>query len=201
MPWAWIKAVNEIIVSEPWEPPNGQQLPIQLLPWLWLSDQMSVIKDAQALRSLGITHVLSTNAMPPHGLNFIRDRLRQAGIKHHHVDGLDEMRYDMIGNHWDECWQILQDVRKSGGKIVVHCFAGTNRSGVIACAAVMLSERRPVLDTVKSTKNKRGMLLTNLSFQRQLCQLAAREGLLGPKPDGYTDDPIESSFQDCFFKD
>lgn len=55
----------------------------------------------------------------------------------------------------------------------------------------MLSERRPLLEVFKSAKEKRGMVLTNLSFQRQLCKLAAREGFLGAKPEGYTDGPIE----------
>lgn len=43
-------------------------------------------------------------------------------------------------------------------------------------------------------KAKRGTVLTNLSFQKQLCLLAAKEGLLGDKPDGYTnEEPVQEN--------
>jgi len=201
MPWAWIKAVNDIVTQEPWDPPEGR-LPVQLLPWLWLSDHMHV-QQANTLMELGITHVLSTNAMFNHELNHLRDRLQRVGIQHDYVKGRDEERYDMIGLHWEKCREILLAVKEAGGRIVVHCVAGTNRSGLIACAAVMHSERLPVLDVVQLAKAKRGMILTNLSFQRQLCELAAREELLGDRPEGYTDDPVADippppSFRDAF---
>ena len=196
VPWAWIKALHEIVLDEPWEDPvRGQKLPVQLLPWLWLSDQASVEHNMSYLHCLGITHVLSTNAMETHELEHIRSETERFGMQHYAVDGHDEDGYNnkggynMIENHWGECRAFLQEVQESGGKVVIHCVAGKNRSGLIACAAIMVFERLLVLDVVKLAKKKRFTLLTNRSFQRQLCLLAAREGLLGPKPVGFTDDP------------
>jgi protein-tyrosine phosphatase len=198
IPWAWVRAVQDILEEEPWAPKNNT-LPVQLLPWLWLSDQHNTRKITK-MSEMGITHVLTTNAMSKSQLESIRGKLNRAGLQHYAVRGHDEEGYDMIGNHWEDCLAILRSVRESSQakkkkesreQIVVHCAAGSNRSGLIACAAVMVRERRPVLEVVRDVKNLRGMLLTNESFQRQLCQLAAREGLLGAKPEGYSDEPLE----------
>ena len=196
IPWAWIKALNEIVLDEPWEDPvHSQKLPVQLLPWLWLSDQASVELSMSGLHRLGITHVLSTNAMETHELEHMKSETERFGMQHYVVNDHDEDGYNneggynMIENHWDKCRSFLQEVQESGGKVVIHYSGGINRSGLIACAALMVFEQRCVLDVVKFAKKKRFTLLTNRSFQRQLCILAAREGLLGSKPDGFTDDP------------
>ena len=68
-------------------------------------------------------------------------------------------------------------------RVLVHCVAGINRSGLIACAAQMVLERQPLLEVVRYCIKQRGSVLWNRSFQRQLCQLCQLtqgEGLLGP---------------------
>lgn len=55
----------------------------------------------------------------------------------------------------------------------------------------MVLDRRDVLDVVEDCVKRRGTVLWNKSFQRQLCALAAREGLLGEKPEGYSDEPLD----------
>ena len=71
---------------------------------------------------------------------------------------------------------------------MVHCVAGINRSGLVACAAHMVMEKVNVVPAVIAVRDQRGPLLWNHAFQEQLVQLAATEGLLGSKPDGFTDD-------------
>ena len=190
--WPWIKALNVIVQNEPYEPVFGQELPVQVSPWLWISDEASIDEKMSSFPNLGITHVLLTNVMEPGEVEYFRSELEHFGINHHYVGGHDEEGYDMIENHWDECRNFLQHVYDSEGKVVVHCVGGRNRSGLIACAALMVFERITVLDVVKLVKRKRFTLLTNLSFQWQLCLLAAREGLLGPKPEGFSEDPPPS---------
>ena len=73
--------------------------------------------------------------------------------------------------------------------------------GLVAAAAMLLLnndddnsgdeqnfQRRDLLSVVKDLKGKRRMVLTNLSFQRQLCDLAAHHERLGDIPVGYTDE-------------
>jgi hypothetical protein len=50
------------------------------------------------------------------------------------------------------------------------------------------------LDVVRLLKQKRGLVLSNYSFQKELCVLAAREGKLGDKPSGFTDEPLPDDF-------
>lgn len=186
-PWAWIKAVNDIIVDGPWDPQNGS-LPVELAEWLWLSDQRSV-ENTGALQRLGITHVLSTNFM----LRYEKERLKRilgSDFEHCVVEGVDDPDYDMIGKHWDSCRRFLAQAKEAGGRVVIHCSSGTNRSAAICAAAMLCLQEDNLLPVVRKLKRQRGMVLTNISFQRQLCLLAAKEGKLGRIPRGYPNRPI-----------
>lgn len=98
----------------------------------------------------------------------------------------------MIEKHGDECFEFLNSVReKEGCKVVIHCRAGINRSGLVTCAALMMYERKCVLDVVRYLIERRGMVLSKQSFQKELCVLAFKWGLLGDKSVGYSDEPIE----------
>jgi protein-tyrosine phosphatase len=171
------------------------QLPLEILPWLYISD-LSNLRDTKRLVEMGITHVLSVNAMQPTRLADLSDRLRTEQIVHQHVPGRDEYGYDMIEQHWATCFQFLESVfvqykanNARQKKVVVHCLAGINRSGLIVAAAHMVLTRTPVLEVVRNLVHQRGSVLWNRSFQRQLCVLAAREGLMGEHPVGYSNDP------------
>jgi predicted protein tyrosine phosphatase len=194
VPWAWFKKMQHIVESPPANAAPAQ-LPLEILPWLYISD-LSNLRDTKRLVEMGITHVLSVNAMQPTRLADLSDRLRTEQIVHQHVPGRDEYGYDMIEQHWATCFQFLESVfvqykanNASQKKVVVHCLAGINRSGLIVAAAHMVLTRTPVLEVVRNLVHQRGSVLWNRSFQMQLCVLAAREGLLGEHPVGYSNDP------------
>lgn len=182
-PWAWINAVNDILSTGPFE---ESDLPAQVLPWLFISD-LGGLCNKMKLMELGVTHVLTTNKMYSNEeLEKLKKSLARVGVNHLAVSGEDYPGYDLIGNHWDECRAFLERTRNDKGKkVVVHCAAGQNRSGLIVAAALVVIERMLLLDAVNLLKEKRGIVLTNRSFQQQLCILAEREGLLGDKPEGY----------------
>jgi protein-tyrosine phosphatase len=196
VPWAWFKKMQHIVEAPPTADVAAQvRLPLEILPWLYISD-VSSLRDTKRLVEMGITHVLSVNAMHSTQLAHLSDQLRTKQIVHQYVPGLDEYGYDMIGQHWAECHQFLESVfiqykakNVSPKKVVVHCMAGINRSGLIVAAAHMVFTRSPVLEVVRNLVHQRGEVLWNRSFQMQLCVLAAREGLLGERPVGYSNDP------------
>lgn len=192
-PWAWIKAVNDVLMNGPFEEP---ELPVEVLPWLLLSG-LPELHDKQRLMELGVTHVLTTNKMYSiHEVEKLKSSLHKCGIQHFAVEGLDHPNYDMLF-HWDASRAFLQQVREDEkNKVVVHCAAGQNRSGLIVGAALIEMERMKLMDVVKLLKAKRRIVLINRSFQKQLCLLAAKEGLLGDKPAGYTDDAITNDKTD-----
>lgn len=187
LPWAWIKRVRDL-VSDP--TPPIKPTPVEILPWLYLSDERSV-RDTSKLVRLGISHVLTVNSMSFRFVSELRENLMCRGITHMYSPGQDYEGYVMIGNHWEECRLFLEHVRESGGIAVVHCSAGINRSAVIVAAAHMVLEQIPVLQAVEHCVEQRGCVLWNRSFQKQLCILAKQENLLGAKPEGYCGDPIE----------
>mmetsp|Transcript_3478 Transcript_3478/g.6924 ORF Transcript_3478/g.6924 Transcript_3478/m.6924 type:complete len:211 (+) Transcript_3478:619-1251(+) len=188
IPWAWVKQVRVLVDQSIQIKP----VPSEISPWLYLSDERNVL-DCAKLRQFGITHVLTVMTMPLAKLEEFRRVFHGAGINHYYCDGEDDEDYDMIGRHWGECYTFLQHVHDSGGKVVVHCSAGINRSGLIASAAKMILERRPLLQVVEHMIQQRGCVLWNRSFQMQLCMLAAHHDLLGAKPPNQTDDPIEQA--------
>mmetsp|Transcript_13333 Transcript_13333/g.20963 ORF Transcript_13333/g.20963 Transcript_13333/m.20963 type:complete len:267 (-) Transcript_13333:267-1067(-) len=199
-PWPWIKCVRDI--TDPLKRNHGNdlnstmvneanvELPVELLPWLLLSDRKSAM-DVRKLKRHHVTHMLSVHAVAPREEERFRELLQGTGIVHKRVHCDDTEGYDMIGKHWETCLGFLKGVREqSGGRVVIHCVAGINRSGLVACAAHMVLERQPLLVVVRQCVVRRGVALWNRSFQRQLCDLAQKEGLLGPVPEGYDDEPL-----------
>lgn len=88
----------------------------------------------------------------------------------------------MLERHHEEASAFVRRAKAEGGRVLIHCQAGINRSGVLACAELMLHDQLPVLEAVTRLKRARGTVLTNHSFQEQLVHLARRHRLLGPKP-------------------
>jgi Dual specificity phosphatase, catalytic domain len=158
-----------------------QQFPIQIDEHLYLSNACGV-SDLQQLKSLGISHVLNV-AGPPAAWRSSKAYF-EVGIAYKIVDAVDEPSYPMLENHLSECLEFIALARSQPhGKCVVHCQAGSNRSGVIVATAYMLHRRSNVLETILHCRKCRGNgFLTNPGFQGQLVALARREKLLGPAP-------------------
>jgi hypothetical protein len=180
-------AFNAIINELP--PENIPDPPVAMLPWLYLAPLHCVRNNAERLcQEFGITHVLSTNRMPPQVLESLYWELRSNEIEHHYIPADDQLTYDMMA-HWDECKNFLQDCRiyqgeecdegRRTGKALVHCAAGMNRSGTIVAAAMMHFGEMDLLQVARELKAKRGYALSNSSFVRQLINFALKEGHLG----------------------
>ncbi|CAB9497312.1 specificity protein phosphatase 26 [Seminavis robusta] len=161
-----------------------QQVPVQISESVYISNA-SGVSDVDKLHKLGITHVLnvagSMAAWSP------QEEYEKKGIHYKMVDAIDEPTYDMLDLHLEECLEFMRGAQNNNSKnearIVVHCYAGCNRSGVIVAAEHMLRTRTNVLETVLHCRTCRGnAFLTNNGFQGQLVALARREGLLGPAP-------------------
>mmetsp|Transcript_6260 Transcript_6260/g.9093 ORF Transcript_6260/g.9093 Transcript_6260/m.9093 type:complete len:215 (+) Transcript_6260:309-953(+) len=190
IPWAWVKYVRNMILDHNGRCPSS--MPVKILDWLYLSNLGNVMDAERIKREIGITHVVTTNAMSSDCKKQLKTNVQNAGINNHlFVPGEDEEGYDMIGNHWGKCHSFLKDAKESGGRVVVHCVAGINRSALVVCAACMILEQIPVIDAVRYCIDKRGTILTNESFQKQLCILAKQNGLLGDYPESYSDSPVK----------
>ncbi|GMI05783.1 hypothetical protein TrRE_jg10107 [Triparma retinervis] len=123
--------------------------------------------------------------MSPHATNADVD-YKGSSIAMTHDPAEDEEEYPMLPLHWERFNSFIEDALKvdPNAKILVHCHAGLNRSGVLAAAHLMTNEKIPVIDAVKRLRRVRGNLaLCNEGFQRQLIELAHSKELLGESPD------------------
>lgn len=156
--------------------------PIQICDYLFLSNASGVINIAR-LRELGITHVLNVGG--PSAAYLPEEAYTEAGINYRlEPDALDEPDYPMLDKHLQDSQDFIGLARSQQyppGKCVVHCQAGSNRSGVIVAATFMLASEMNVLETISHCRKKRGnAFLTNPGFAAQLVALARQERRLGP---------------------
>ena len=156
-------------------------MPVEIMPSLFLSDARRA-HDVSRLKSLGITHVVNVAGKSAEGP---AEEYCAAGINVLNVDADDEEGYPMLEKHLSEVHAFVNETRTGtySGRVVVHCVAGINRSGVILAAILMLDKKLSVLEAVAHCRLARGnCFLWNGSFQTQLVALARSEGLLGPAP-------------------
>ena len=172
----WLAAVRELCGSQLL---RSADLPCEIAPQLLLSSKVEA-SDLGLLQVFGVTHVL--NAAGSMGRSNLD--LEAAGIQYLELHGEDEEDYPMLKNHFEQASAFMRAAAAAGGRCLVHCVAGINRSGVLVAAQLMVSERLSVLEAVARCQRARGRILWNESFQEQLVVLAEQEGLLGCRPDG-----------------
>ena len=168
----------EAIVSEP----SGADLApmAEIIPGSLYLSGMAAATSAERLAEYDITHVLNCTGEPlDYPLN----------LQVHTVEGaMDTNGYPMLGLHFDHSKQFIQEGIASGGRVLVHCRHGKNRSAVIVTAYIIAVERVPLLAAVERVFAARPIVLSNQSFRRDLVRLAKEEQLLTktaiePEPD------------------
>ena len=93
------------------------------------------------------------------------------------ITGEDDDYYDMM-QHFDEAHSFIEDARKNGGKVFIHCIMGINRSGLITTAHYMIANHIGPIAAARAVKKKRKIVLTNDGFQKQLIAFALERNLL-----------------------
>jgi hypothetical protein len=184
---------------------DRSQGPAELSQHLFLGDIIDA-NDPPTLLRLGITEVVNCaesmpislargdapqmgsgadNAAPPETALQLYARLN---IGLHSFDADDDSSYALLDIHLADAYTFIDAAIDRGGKVLVHCFAGQNRSAAICCAYLTLKQRRPLVSVVAEVFEKRkaaakGLhILTNDHFQRELVLMASSNGLLGKLP-------------------
>lgn len=154
-------------------------LPVEILPHLFLGDALCA-RDVAKLKNIGVTHVLNAAGKTSQGpLQLYAEN----GIAYESFGASDHSTYKMLPLHLDAARAFFAAANASGGKCLVHCAQGLNRSGVLSAAEYMLHNRTDVLSAVTHCRLMRGnQCVSNKGFQAQLIDLARRENLLGQKP-------------------
>jgi hypothetical protein len=158
---------------------NHAKAPLPILDHLLIGSQQSVW-NVEKLLQMGVTHVL--NMAGPSCVVPLNE-YQKNDISYKVIEAEDQEDYPLLELHWNEASAFIRHSKEGGGRCVVHCGAGLNRSGLVVAAEMMLGQKMPVLQVVRALRKVRGnWALMNESFQEQLVALARKSSLLGPAP-------------------
>lgn len=135
----------------------------EVLPYLYLGSA----KDAHDLEGLNehkITHILNC-------ADDVAD-VFPGQFQYKRLEVKDFGEDEGISRVFQDACTYIDDIRRSNGKcrVLVHCFAGQNRSVTITIAALMLMNKENLLDTYKYVRSKRPRACPFLDNRVQLLE-------------------------------
>lgn len=128
--------------------------------WLYLGS-LDASQNADALYDLRITDVFSAIDEPEDDI---------AGIQYTWVDLIDAPDQD-LSDAIDFVIPYLNEIRDSGGKVLVHCYAGISRSAALVIAYLILEYGFDYDSALRFVRSKRPEVNPNHGFERQLRML------------------------------
>ncbi|KAF5179779.1 Dual specificity phosphatase [Thalictrum thalictroides] len=137
---------------------KDDNVPSQIEEGLFLGS-LAAACDKDTLKSLNITHILTVaqSLKPAYPNDFICKKIEVA----------DRPESD-IAQHFDECFHFIDEAKKMGGAVLVHCFAGKSRSVTIIVAYLMRKCRMTLSQALVHVKSKRPQVVPNAGFLLQL---------------------------------
>ncbi|KAJ9586322.1 hypothetical protein L9F63_020030, partial [Diploptera punctata] len=133
-----------------------------VLPFLYLGNQHDAA-DLNTLRSLGVTRVLNVTSHLP-GYH------EACGITYKQLPASDS-GHQNLKQYFEEAFDFIEEARKTGASVLVHCQAGVSRSATIAIAYIMKHKLLTMVEAYKFVKNARPIISPNLNFMGQLLEL------------------------------
>lgn len=137
---------------------RDDSVPCQIEEGLYLGS-VGGANNKSALKSLNVTHILTvaSSLAPAHPNDFI----------YKIIDILD--REDVnIAQYFDECFNFIDEAKRTGGGVLVHCFVGRSRSVTIVVAYLMKKHNMSVSEALDLVRSKRPMASPNSGFMLQL---------------------------------
>ncbi|XP_030465931.1 dual specificity protein phosphatase 1-like [Syzygium oleosum] len=110
------------------------------------------------LKSLNVTHILTVANLAP---AFPKDFVYKV------VDVMDSENTH-IGQHFEECINFIDEARRQGGSILVHCFMGISRSVTVVAAYLMKRRGMRLSQALEHVKTRRPQAAPNTGFIVQL---------------------------------
>lgn len=148
--------------------------PFEILPHLYLGNRHHAY-DAELLHELGVTHILNC-AEGDENVN-TNEEFYKGSMVYKGIEAKDRQNYDMT-QHVTEAIKFINSAKSSGGKALVHCVQGINRSGFIVLAYCMIENDWKFLKAFEHVAHIRVTVLLNKGFQKQIVQFARENALL-----------------------
>ncbi|KAG0479761.1 hypothetical protein HPP92_010619 [Vanilla planifolia] len=133
-------------------------VPCQIEDGLFLGS-VGVARNNDGLKRLNITHVLivAKSLEPAFPNDFVYKK----------IEVLDTADTN-IKEHFDECFDFIEESRQKGGGVLVHCFAGRSRSVTVIIAYLMKKYQMSLSQAFAHVKSKRPQMTPNSGFMVQL---------------------------------
>ncbi|MQM19267.1 hypothetical protein Taro_052267 [Colocasia esculenta] len=112
-----------------------------------------------ALKALNVTHILivAKSLEPAYPNDFIYKK----------IEVLDSPDVN-LEQHFDECIEFIDEAKRMGGGVLVHCFAGRSRSVTIVVAYLMKQHNMSLSQALTLIRSKRPHVAPNQGFLEQL---------------------------------
>ncbi|GAB4843458.1 hypothetical protein Ancab_013420 [Ancistrocladus abbreviatus] len=136
---------------------RDDKVPCQIEEGLFLGS-LGAANNKQLLKSLNITHILTVARMisPAYPLDF----------EYKIIDVPDQEDTD-LAKHFDECFDFIDEAKRAGGGVLVHCFVGKSQSVTIVVAYLM-KRGMTLNEALEHVRCKRPQASPNPGFMRQL---------------------------------
>ncbi|KAK7089864.1 hypothetical protein V1264_024922 [Littorina saxatilis] len=132
--------------------------PVEILPHLYLGS-VTHSSNRELLHRLGVTALANVSTSCP---NHFR-----AHFRYLHIPVNDTVNED-LSRWFHTAHSFIDEVRSSGGKVLVHCRAGRSRSATVCIAYLMKTLHLSLEDAFEYVRARRHVVDPNLSFMQQL---------------------------------
>ncbi|KAI1236204.1 hypothetical protein IHE44_0001481 [Lamprotornis superbus] len=142
------------------KPAYDQGGPVEILPFLYLGSAYHASK-CEFLANLHITALLNVSRKSSESF---KDQYCYKWIP------VEDSHTADISSHFQEAIDFIDYVRRTGGKILVHCEAGISRSPTICMAYLMKTKKLRLDEAFDYVKQRRSLISPNFGFMGQLLQ-------------------------------
>ncbi|XP_027024531.1 dual specificity protein phosphatase 5 [Tachysurus fulvidraco] len=163
-----------------------QDGPVELLPFLYLGSAHHARRH-DCLSELRITALLNVSR---------RDWQCAGGPQRYKRIAVEDSHTADIGSHFQEAIDFIDEVKREGGKVLVHCEAGISRSPTICMAYLMKTQRLRLEEAFDAVRQRRAVISPNFSFMGQLLQF--ENEVLASVPDSNMENSNDQQKSDEF---